>query len=68
MAKSRESARGVPGELTTDRFTRDDAIAAQYASRPSLRTLYESGRIDRGHSKEPSGSAPRARRSARSAT
>jgi DNA-binding XRE family transcriptional regulator len=47
MAKSRKPAAGAPSESTTDRVARDEAIAAQYAGRPSLRTLSESGQIDR---------------------
>jgi DNA-binding XRE family transcriptional regulator len=47
MAKSRKPAPAATGELTTERVARDDAIAARYAGRPRLRTLFESGQIDR---------------------
>ena len=47
MARSRNPDPGTAGEPTTDRTAREDAIAAQYAGRPSLRALYESGQIDR---------------------
>jgi DNA-binding XRE family transcriptional regulator len=47
MASSRKQPPEDAGELTADRIRRDDAIEAQYAGRPSLRALYESGRIDR---------------------
>jgi DNA-binding XRE family transcriptional regulator len=47
MAKSRKPDPGVAGESTATRVAREDAIAAQFAGRPSLRALYESGQIDR---------------------
>ncbi len=47
MAKSRKPNPGVAGKSTTDRAAHEDAIAAQFAVRPSLRALYESGQIDR---------------------
>jgi hypothetical protein len=47
MANTRKRSLGDAGKLTTDRITRDDAIEAQYAGRPSLRALCDSGRIDR---------------------
>jgi DNA-binding XRE family transcriptional regulator len=46
MANTRKPALDDSGEVTNDRITRDDAIAAQYAGGPSLRTLRASGRID----------------------
>jgi DNA-binding XRE family transcriptional regulator len=47
MATSRKPDPGVPDEPATGRVAREDAIAAQYAGRPSLRALFESGQIDR---------------------
>jgi DNA-binding XRE family transcriptional regulator len=47
MATSRKPDPGVPGESTTNRVAREEAIAARYAGRPSLRALYEGGQIDR---------------------
>ncbi len=47
MARSRKPDAGLAGKSTTDRAAREDAIAAQFAGRPSPRALYESGQIDR---------------------
>ena len=46
MPNTREPAPVDSGELMNDRIDRDDEIAAEYAGRPSLRSLRESGRID----------------------
>jgi DNA-binding XRE family transcriptional regulator len=46
MAKTKKPAANAPGGSTVTRIARDDAIEKRYRHRPSLRGLYESGRID----------------------